>query len=88
MQVNDEGKDLMSTEEREVGAVSRDVYFYYFKIAGRTALLIMMVCLTVSQMTGMGGNYWLALWASSRLNNGEFMVGYLLFGKCNHNALP
>ncbi|EFI26687.1 ATP-binding cassette [Coprinopsis cinerea okayama7 len=75
---------LMQAEERNIGAVSWDVYKRYLWYAGGMIwLFILLSILILNQAAAVGDNLWLGFWTSLEfpsLSQGDYMAVYAAFG--------
>lgn len=63
-EVDTDKKDLTGFEEREAGAIGRDVIAHYIRCAGgRLTVLLMVLLFTVEQGVKIFTDRWLGLWA-------------------------
>ncbi|KAG0033891.1 hypothetical protein BGZ83_004245, partial [Gryganskiella cystojenkinii] len=62
------GLKLMTEEEREIGAVSSNVYYEYFTMGGTGIWIAVVLSYLVQQACGLGMNYWLSLWSNQELS--------------------
>ncbi|KAI9002587.1 hypothetical protein DFJ74DRAFT_696267 [Hyaloraphidium curvatum] len=83
----DEGKpkQLMTSEERDVGAVKFGVYASYFRKAGKGRLwplFVLLFLLVAAQLARTGADLWLGWWSSDsfKLSVGVYMGIYAAWG--------
>ncbi|KAG0023268.1 hypothetical protein BGZ80_009922, partial [Entomortierella chlamydospora] len=58
---------LITEEEREIGAVSLNVYGEYFKMVGSGMWVAVVFCYIIQQVCNVMMNYWLSLWSNQTL---------------------
>ncbi|KAI9142193.1 P-loop containing nucleoside triphosphate hydrolase protein [Paraphysoderma sedebokerense] len=77
-------KQLMTAEERAVGAVALTVYWRYFKAMGGLLVVFMLLfVLLLTQVTRIGNDLWLAWWTSNLFKNltlEQYMGIYFAWG--------
>ncbi|XP_071492094.1 ATP-binding cassette sub-family C member 9-like [Diadema antillarum] len=83
---NDKGR-LIEEEDREKGAVSIQVYFYYAKFMGYGWLLLAFVALIGKSATQIGSNIWLSQWTYYVLNDTGTAVDRTGFWEGGYAAL-
>ncbi|KAI9138247.1 P-loop containing nucleoside triphosphate hydrolase protein [Paraphysoderma sedebokerense] len=75
---------LMTAEERAVGAVAASVYFTYFKSMGGLAVIFGLLSVLVStQLARVGNDLWLSWWTANvfkSLTLSQYMGIYVAFG--------
>ncbi|KAG0281167.1 hypothetical protein BGZ95_006220 [Linnemannia exigua] len=63
-----EGAALMTTEERESGAIGWKVYSQYFQMEGLGMWGSVLACYVFQQACGLMMNYWLSLWTDKKFD--------------------
>ncbi|KAF9932287.1 hypothetical protein FBU30_008582, partial [Linnemannia zychae] len=75
---------LMTEEERESGAVSRNVYIQFFQMEGVRLWTAVVAFYFVQQCCGLIMNYWLSLWTDKKyeLSTTTYMAIYMGLAAC------
>jgi len=74
---------LMTSEERDTGAVSFQVYKGYFvKAGGIWTMIVLVLLLALTQMARIGTDVWLGYWSSKTFpfSEGTYMGVYVVWG--------
>ncbi|KAI9138244.1 P-loop containing nucleoside triphosphate hydrolase protein [Paraphysoderma sedebokerense] len=77
-------KQLMTAEERAVGAVAATIYLKYFQaMGGPIVIFLLLLLLLLTQVTRVGNDLWLAWWTSNVFTNltlEQYMGIYFAWG--------
>ncbi|KAF9911176.1 hypothetical protein BX616_010647 [Lobosporangium transversale] len=61
-------QSLMTEEERELGAVSNQVYLSYFRLGGISSWTMVLLLMSLQQAAGVGMSVWLSYWSEDTLH--------------------
>lgn len=71
---------LITTEERQTGAVKWSIYREYINTAGLAVFVFVLMCGLGNQGGGMFGNWWLSIWTPHLGESGEHLPGHFYLG--------